>query len=78
MDRLSIQNVQEKELPCGAVTGEEARELLAQQEQLEKEIAELRAELKKETQFSRKVELNMKIKSLIGKLQPERSVQNGK
>ena len=30
------------------------------------EIAALRAELKKETQFSRKVELNMRIKKLEG------------
>lgn len=46
------------------LTGEEARQLLARRELLEKEIAALRAELKKETQFSRKVELNMRIKKL--------------
>ncbi|OUP57754.1 MULTISPECIES: DUF4391 domain-containing protein [Oscillospiraceae] len=37
---------------------------MAQWERVEKEIAALRVELKKETQFSRKVELNMKIKKL--------------
>ena len=46
------------------ITGEEARRLLAQQEQREAKIAVLRAELKKETQFNRKVELNMEIKRL--------------
>ena len=43
---------------------EEARRLLAQQEQREAKIAALRVELKKETQFNRKVELNMEIKRL--------------
>lgn len=48
-----------KKLAC-----EEVWQLLAQREQVEKEIAALREELKKETQFSRKVELNMRIKKL--------------
>ncbi|MBS5135688.1 MAG: DUF4391 domain-containing protein [Oscillospiraceae bacterium] len=64
VDRLSVQNAQEKMQMSKDLTGEEARQLLAQQEQVEKEIAALRAELKKETQFSRKVELNMRIKHL--------------
>ena len=64
VDRLSVQNAQEKMQVSEDLTGEEARQLLAQREQLEKEIAALRAELKKETQFSRKVELNMRIKTL--------------
>ena len=64
VDRLSVQNAQEKMQVSKDLTGEEARQLLAQREQMEKEIATLRAELKKETQFSRKVELNMKIKKL--------------
>ena len=46
------------------LTGEEARQLLAQREQVEKEIAALRAELKKETLFSRRVEPNINIKKL--------------
>ena len=66
VDRLSVQNAQEKLQVSEDLTGEEARQLLAQREQLEKEIAALRAELKKETQFSRKVELNMRIKKLEG------------
>ena len=64
VDRLSVQNAQEKMQVSGKLTGEEARRLLAKREQVEKEIATLRAELKKETQFSRKVELNMRIKKL--------------
>ena len=64
VDRLSVQNAQEKMQVTEELTGEEARQLLARQEQLEKEIAALRAELKKETQFGRKVELNMRIKKL--------------
>ena len=64
VDRLSVQNAREKMQMSEDLTGEEARQLLAQREQVEKEIAALRAELKKETQFSRKVELNMKIKKL--------------
>lgn len=66
VDRLSVQNAQEKMQVSDELTGEEARKLLAQREQIKKEIATLRAELKKETQFSRKVELNMKIKKLEG------------
>ncbi len=64
VDRLSVQNAQEKMQVSEGLTGEKARQLLAQREQVEKEIAALRAELKKETQFSRKVELNMRIKKL--------------
>ena len=64
MDRLSVQNAQEKMQVSEELTGEEARQLLAQREQVEKEIGALRAELKKETQFGRKVELNMRIKKL--------------
>ena len=64
VDRLSVQNAREKMQVSEDLTGEEARQLLAQREQVEKEIATLRVELKKETQFSRKVELNMKIKKL--------------
>lgn len=64
VDRLSVRKVQEKIQATDELTGEEARQLLAQREQVEKEIAALRGELKKETQFSRKVELNMRIKKL--------------
>ena len=68
VDRISVQNAQEKMQVSEDLTGEEARQLLAQREQVEKEITALRAELKKETQFSRKVELNMRIKKLEGEI----------
>ena len=44
--------------------GEQARELLARRQATEAKIAALRAELKRETQFNRKVEINMEIKRL--------------
>ncbi len=56
-DSLETQNLQE-------LTGEQARAALAAKAWKEKQIADLRAELKKETQFSRKAELSMKIKEL--------------
>ncbi len=46
------------------LSGEQARAALAAKALKEKQIADLRAELKKETQFSRKAELSMKIKEL--------------
>lgn len=64
VDRFSIQNAQGKTQASENLTDEEARQLLAQRQQVEKEIAALRAELKKKTQFSRKVELHMRIKKL--------------
>ena len=64
VDRVSVQKAQDKMQVPDDLTGGEARQLLAQREQVEKEIVALRAELKKETQCSRKVELNMRIKRL--------------
>ena len=68
LDRLSIQKAKEQVSSSEDLNGEEARMLLAQREKLEKEITMLRAELKKETQFNRKVELNMKLKQLKQKV----------
>lgn len=64
VDAISIHNAQCVLHNCENVTGEEARRLLAQQEQREAKIATLRAQLKKETQFNRKVEINLEIKRL--------------
>lgn len=64
MDAISIYNAQFIMHNCEGLTGEEARQLLAQQEQREAKIAALRADLKKETQFNRKVEISMEIKRL--------------
>lgn len=64
VDAISIYHAQFIIHNCGDVTGEEARNLLAEQAQREAKIAALRAEMKKETQFNRKVEINMEIKRL--------------
>jgi hypothetical protein len=49
------------------ITGAEARELSAKIEDIERRIASLRSKLKKETQFNRKMELNIEIKKLNNK-----------
>lgn len=64
VDRISIHNAQCIIHNCENLTGEQARELLAKRQATEAKIAALRAELKKETQFNRKVEINMEIKRL--------------
>lgn len=46
------------------ITGAEARELSAKIEDIEQRIISLRSKLKKETQFNRKMELNIEIKRL--------------
>ena len=46
------------------ITGTEARELSAKIEDIEQEIVSLRSKLKKESQFNRKMELNIEIKKL--------------
>ena len=65
VDAISVWN-------AGRLTGEtesdlngtEARLLLAAVEDVDRQIAAVRAELKKELQFSRKMELNMQVKKL--------------
>lgn len=46
------------------ITGLEAKQLLEQVAVLDNQIASIRASLKKETQFNRKMELNIRIKNL--------------
>jgi len=46
------------------ITGIEARELSAKIEDIDQRISSLRSKLKKETQFNRKMELNIEIKKL--------------
>lgn len=71
VDAISIHNAHFIMHHCEELTGEQARQLLAKQQATEAKIAALRAELKKETQFNRKVEINMEIKRL------ERSYTDG-
>lgn len=63
VDRIVLYNAQGI-IHSGAVTPDEARDLLAQAAELEKRLADLRGKLKKETQFNRRVELNVEIKRL--------------
>jgi len=64
VDAISIYNLSAIMPTDENITGIEARELSAQIEDIEQEIASLRAKLKKESQFNRKMELNIKIKKL--------------
>lgn len=63
VDGISVFNAQQSGM-AEVADGEEARALLAQRQATEAKIAALRTELKKETQFNRKVELNIEIKRL--------------
>lgn len=63
VDTISIHNAKNVAAPDN-LTGEQARELMARIESLDTQIASLRSKLKKETQFNRKMELNMEIKRL--------------
>ncbi|BAK98110.1 hypothetical protein OBV_09120 [Oscillibacter valericigenes Sjm18-20] len=63
VDGISMFNAHQSGV-AEVANGDEARALLAQRQAAEAKIAALRAELKKETQFNRKVELNMEIKRL--------------
>lgn len=64
VDVISIYNLSAIMATDEKITGAEARELSAQIEEIEQEITSLRSKLKKESQFNRKMELNIKIKRL--------------
>lgn len=64
VDTISIYNLSAIVPADDTITGAEARELLAKIEDIERKIASLRSKLKKETQFNRKMELNIEIKRL--------------
>ena len=64
VDAISIYNVSNIAPPTTSLTGVEARKLSADIETLEQEISALKAKIKKETQFNRKMELNIEIKRL--------------
>lgn len=50
------------------ITGEEARQITERREEILQEISALRSKLKQETQFNKKMELNIKIKRLEGEI----------
>lgn len=64
VDAISIYNISFVLPTNGNITGAEARELSAKIEEIEVQINSLRAKLKKESQFNRKMELNIEIKRL--------------
>ena len=64
VDTISIYNLSAIMPTDDNITGDEARELSAQIENIEQEITSLRARLKKESQFNRRMELNIEIKRL--------------
>jgi hypothetical protein len=66
VDRISVYNLHKLGIRCEelGVTGEQARELLTQIEEIDKQIEGLRAKIKKETQFNKRVEMNVELKRL--------------
>ena len=64
VDAISIYNLSTIISTDNNITGVEARELSAQIEEIEQRIINMRSKLKKETQFNRKMELNIEIKKL--------------
>ena len=64
VDAISIYNLSAIMQMDENITGAEARQLSADIEAIEQEIVSLRSKLKKESQFNRKMELNIEIKKL--------------
>lgn len=64
VDAISIYNLSTIMPTEGNITGAQARQLSAKIEDIEQEIISLRSRLKKETQFNRRMELNIQIKKL--------------
>lgn len=64
VDAISIYNLSTIMPMDDNITGAEARQLSADIEAIEQEIVSLRSKLKKESQFNRKMELNIEIKRL--------------
>lgn len=64
VDAISIYNLSAIMPTDDTITGAKARELSAKIEDIEQRIANLRSKLKKESQFNRKMELNIEIKRL--------------
>lgn len=62
IDSISLYNA--RDIVTEDVSGAEARQLVAKREQIQKQITSLKAQMKKETQFNKKVELNIEIKKL--------------
>jgi len=72
---FSIYNASRIMPSLAVLTGEEARRLSTNIETLEQEIISLKAKLKKETQFNRKMEINIAIKKLEKQIQIQIQIQ---
>lgn len=62
IDAIAVFNA--SKLTDKEINGEDARKLLRSNAEIDSQIAALRAELKKATEFNKKMEINMKIKKL--------------
>lgn len=62
IDAVAVFNAEK--LTDKEISGKDARELLRRNAEIDNQIAALRAELKKATEFNKKMEINMKIKKL--------------
>ena len=62
VDAVAVFNAEK--LTDEEISGEDARELLRRNAEIDSQIAALRAELKKATEFNKKMEINLKIKRL--------------
>lgn len=72
VDAISVYNAKVLAGQDIEISGETARQMLAEVEDLDRQIAVLRIALKKETQFNRMMEMNIQIKKL--KRQKERMI----
>lgn len=59
-----VAEINAEKLTDKEISGEDARELLRRNAEIDSQIAALHAELKKATEFNKKMEINMKIKKL--------------
>ena len=64
VDAISVYNVSAIMPDDTSITGAEARLLSAEIQNIEQQITALRTKIKRETQFNRKMELNIEIKRL--------------
>lgn len=66
VDTICIYNAEQKGIvkPDIEINGEMAREIIRQSDELDDKIAKLKAKIKNETQFNRKVEMNLEIMEL--------------
>lgn len=69
VDAISVYNVSAIMPDDTSITGTEARLLSAEIQNIEQQITALRTKIKRETQFNRKMELNIEIKKLEQKRQ---------